>query len=107
MLGQLGSYGNGGIDWGGLFSQGIETAGNVAGAHWGGPYYASTNTGTYPLDAFGRPINPQVAPQLNPSNPNQAGAAVSPFGTQFNIPFWMWAVGGLIVGSYLFGKRGR
>ena len=109
MLG-LGSYGNGGIDWGGLFSQGIETAGNVAGAHWGGPYYASTNTGTYPLDAFGRPINPQTGALIQqPLNtaPNQAGAAVSPFGTQFNIPWWGWALVGIVAGSYLLGKGRR
>lgn len=105
MLGSV--YGNGGIDWGGLLSQGIETAGNVAGAHWGGPYYQSSWGTGYPLDAFGHPINPQGAQQPLNTAPNQAGAAVSPFGTQFNIPFWMWAVGGLIVGSYLFGKRGR
>ena len=107
MLGQLGSYGNGGIDWGGLFSQGIETAGNVAGAHWGGPYYASTNTGTYPLDAFGRPINPGAIQQPLNTAPNQAGAAVSPFGTQFNIPWWGWALVGVIAGSYLLGKGRR
>jgi len=110
MLGQLGSYGNGGIDWGGILSQGIETAGNVAGAHWGGPYYASTNTGTYPLDAFGRPINPQTGALIQqPPNtaPNQAGAAVSPFGTQFNIPWWGWALVGIVAGSYLLGKGRR
>ena len=108
MLGSV--YGNGGIDWGGILSQGIETAGNVAGAHFGGPWYASTNTGTYPLDAFGRPINPQTGALIQqPLNtaPNQAGAAVSPFGTQFNIPWWGWALVGIVAGSYLLGKGRR
>ena len=108
MLGSV--YGNGGIDWGGILSQGIETAGNVAGAHWGGPYYQSSWGTGYPLDAFGRPINPQTGALIQqPLNaaPNQAGAAVSPFGTQFNIPWWGWALVGVIAGSYLLGKGRR
>lgn len=91
-----------GFDWNNVVNQ----AGNVLGAWLGGPNYASSNAdGAYPLDAYGRPYNPQTGQLVTP--PNQAGASVSPFGTQFNIPFWMWAVGGIIVGSYLFGKGRR
>jgi len=105
MLGSV--YSNGGIDWGGILSQGIETAGNVAGAHWGGPYYQSSWGTGYPLDAFGRPINSGAIQQPLNTAPNQAGAAVSPFGTQFNIPWWGWALVGVIAGSYLLGKGRR
>lgn len=90
-----------GFDWNNVVNQ----AGNVLGSWLGGPYHASTNAEGYPLDQYGRPYNPQTNQLI--TAPNQAGAAVSPFGTQFNIPFWMWAVGGIIVGSYLFGKGRR
>lgn len=99
----VGSYGQSQQgSWLDILSQGIETAGNVAGAHWGGPYYQSSWGDGYPLDQYGRPVYQQGNVPVN-----QAAAAVSPFGTQFNIPFWMWAVGGIIVGSYLFGKGRR
>lgn len=87
-----------GFDWNNVVNQ----AGNVLGSWLGGPYHASTNAQGYPLDQYGRPYNPQGNVPAN-----QAGAAVNPYGTQFNIPFWMWAVGGIIVGSYLFGKGRR
>lgn len=91
-----------GFDWNNVVNQ----AGNVLGAWLGHENYASTNApGTYPRDQYGRPYDPRTNQLITP--PNQAGAAVSPFGTQFNIPFWMWAVGGIIVGSYLFGKGRR
>lgn len=91
------NYGDG-FDWNNVVNQ----AGNVLGSWLGGPYHASTNAEGYPLDQYGRPYYPQGNVPVN-----QAGAAVSPYGTQFNIPFWMWAVGGIIVGSYLFGKGRR
>ncbi len=90
-----------GFDWNNVVNQ----AGNVLGSWLGGPYHASTNAEGYPLDQYGRPYDPRTNQLITP--PNQAGAAVSPYGTQFNIPFWMWAVGGIIVGSYLFGKGRR
>jgi transglutaminase-like putative cysteine protease len=89
---------SGGFDWDNVVNQ----SANVLGSWLGGPYHASTNAEGYPLDQYGRPYNPQGSVPVN-----QAAASVSPFGTQFNIPFWMWAVGGIIVGSYLFGKGRR
>ena len=109
MLGDLtNDYGfgfspGGGIDWNAIIHQGIETAGNVAGANWGGPYYASTNAGGhYPLDAFGRPYNPQTGALIQ--NPNVAAASANQFGTQFNIPWWGWALVGIVAVSFLRGK---
>lgn len=100
MLGSV--YQGGGFDWNNVTNQ----AGNVLGAWLGKENYASTNAEGYPLDRYGRPYNPQTGTLIQP-NPNTAGANVNQFGTQFNIPFWMWAIGGAIVGSYLFGKGRR
>lgn len=90
-----------GFDWNNVVNQ----TGNVLGAWLGGPNYASTNAEGYPLDAYGRPYNPQTGLLIGP--PNQAGASVSPFGTQLNIPFWGWALIGVVAASYLFGKGRR
>lgn len=98
------SFGQTGFDWDYTLNHAIDVAGNVAGANWGGPYYASSNTGTYPLDAQGRPYDPRTMQYVNPS---QANAAISPFGTQFNIPWWGWALVGIVAGSYLLGKGRR
>jgi hypothetical protein len=38
---------------------------------------------------------------------NQPSANVSQFGTQFNIPFWGWALIGVVAGSYFLGKGRR
>ncbi len=39
--------------------------------------------------------------------PNPAVANADQFGTQFSIPWWGWAVLGVVVGSYLLGKGRR
>lgn len=93
----------GGFDWNNVVNQ----AGNVLGAWLGGPNYASTNAGgAYPLDAFGRPYNPQTGQLINVPV-NTAAASADSFGTQFNIPYWGWALIGVVAASYLFGKGRR
>lgn len=89
-------------NWFDILSQGIETAGNVAGAHWGGPFYQSSWGDGYPLDQYGRPVYQQGNVPVN-----TAAASVNPLGTQFNIPFWAWAIVGAVAASYLFGKGRR
>lgn len=96
-----GQYGGDDFDWNNVVNQ----TGNVLGAWLGRENYASTNApGTYPRDAYGRPYNPQTGLFVPP---DQAGASFDTFGTQFNVPWWGWALIGIVAGSYLLGKGRR
>ncbi len=100
--------GNDGIDWNRALQTGVERGLDVLGARYGNSnvyvspddprYRANVNiyrTGGYP---------PNYRQQLSD---DQAGASVSTFGTQLNIPWWGWAGIGIVVSSYFFGKGRR
>ena len=95
-----GGYG-GGIDWQAIIERGID----VAGARLGrSPYFSPDDPRYRPNVNIGYPPGYGFPPG---GRPDQVSADVSPAGTQFTVPWWAWAFGGIVVGSFLLGKGRR